>query len=58
MYIVELDEGVWIADWEGDPGRTLIKDNAKKFGSRGKAKEALTKARLYRKFVMAKIKYN
>lgn len=21
----------WFADWEGDPGRTLVKDNAKTF---------------------------
>ena len=29
----------WIANWEGDPGRTLIKENAKKFRSKSKAEK-------------------
>lgn len=45
MYIVELEEGVWIAPWEGDPGRTLVKDNAKLFKTETGASRALTAAR-------------
>ena len=44
-YIVEIEEGVWLAPWEGDPGRTLDKENAKTFTSRFKANKALGKAR-------------
>jgi hypothetical protein len=56
MYIVELEENVWLADWEGDPGRTIKIDNAKKFGSRKKANKALGEALFYRKFPLAEIK--
>lgn len=30
---VLLEKDVWIADWKGDPGRTLKKENAKEFSS-------------------------
>ncbi len=30
-YVAELEPGVWIAPWSGDPGRTLLKTNAKVF---------------------------
>ncbi len=42
-YIVEfpIGEKWWLADWEGDPGRTLVKDNAKLFNSERAAKEAI-----------------
>lgn len=29
--IVELEDGVYLADGNGDPPRTLIKENAKQF---------------------------
>jgi len=54
-YIVELEAGVWIAPWDGDPGRTLIWENAKKYGTEELAKLALKVARTYRSFNKAKI---
>ncbi len=47
---VQLEAGVWIADWEGDPGRTLAEENAKKFASITEAQTALTESRKYRPF--------
>ena len=55
MYIVELQKGCWIADWEGDPGRTIMKENAKLFHSKWKAENALIRARFYRPFRDARI---
>jgi len=49
-YIIELEPGVWIADWDGDPGRTKIKENAKVFESRKKAECMLNNCRIYREF--------
>ena len=42
----------WVADWEGDPGRTRIKENAKKFSKKEAEKvcELLTKNYPQRKF--------
>ena len=54
-YYVELEQGVWLADGEGDPTRTLDEKNAKKFNSLPKAHRALTEARKYRPFEGAKI---
>ena len=31
MFIIELDPDCWIAPWSGDPGRTLVKESAKKY---------------------------
>jgi len=55
IWTVELEPGVWIAPWEGDPGRTLVKQNAEKFNSRDDAKTALVAAREYRPFAKAAI---
>ena len=55
MFIVELEEGVWLADGIGDPSRTLDMDDAKRFKWRSKAKYALLIARKYRPFLNAKI---
>jgi len=61
MYIVRLEDGgslsngVWLAQWEGDPGRTLRKHNAERFKDIGSAEKALTKAREYRQFKNARI---
>jgi len=41
IYIVEIDKGVWLAPWVGDPGRTLVKDSARKYTSLHGAKTAL-----------------
>jgi len=45
MWIVEIETGVWLATWDGDPGRTLVKDSAKQFKSEQSAGRALGKAR-------------
>lgn len=56
-FIVELEKGVWIADCTGDPGRTLVKENAKKFTGEILANAALDKARQFpgRHFLNANI---
>ena len=53
--IVELDHGVYLASGVGDPSRTLLKDNAKRFCSYAKATSGLLKARRYRDFISARI---
>lgn len=55
MYIVELEHGVWLAPWDGDPGRTLQKENARKLNTKVDANYYLTQARMYRPFPEAKI---
>jgi len=55
MFIIELEKGVWKASVQGDPGRTLVKENATKFETRHGAKVALGKARNYREFRYAKV---
>lgn len=50
MYLVELEKGVWLAEWEGDPGRTLDIENAKQFKTGKGARISLTLARQYRPF--------
>lgn len=55
-WTVEIEPGVWIAPWEGDPGRTVLPVHAKKFTSCAAATRALASAREYRQlFVRAKI---
>ena len=44
-WIAELSQGCWLAPWEGDPGRTVVKDNAQRYATEGAAKVALTRAR-------------
>lgn len=53
MYIVELERGVWLADGEGDPPRTLVKENAKPFKTARAALTAIDRARTYRPFPQA-----
>jgi len=50
---VELESGVWLAEGEGDPPRTLDENNAKEFISITEACRALTQARKYRPFEKA-----
>ena len=52
---VELEPGVWLADGEGDPPRTLMQENAKEFETMGEAIKAIAEARKYRPFPMAVI---
>ena len=33
-YRVELEEGVWLAPWDGDPGLTVVEENAVLFRTR------------------------
>ena len=45
-YIVEFENGGspwWLAGWSGDPGRTVVRENAKVFNSELSAKKALIK---------------
>lgn len=55
MYIVQLEEGVWLADGEGDPCLTLVKENAKRYGKFSNAKQGLSNARAYKPFANARI---
>ena len=54
-YVVELEQNCWIAPWDGDPGRTIVKENAQKFSSYQKAMKALKAARKCRPFLHATI---
>jgi hypothetical protein len=40
-YIIELEPGIWLAPWDGDPGRTHNIKSAKNFTSKIKARKAL-----------------
>lgn len=40
MYILKFSEqDCWIAPWEGDPGRTLVRNSAKEFKSEEQARK-------------------
>jgi len=54
-YVIELEEGVWLAPWDGDPGRTLKKEFADLFYTKHDAEEALRAAREYRPFQNANL---
>lgn len=54
-YIVELEPGVWLAEGDGDPPRTLRRENAKIHPTKTAAGESLYSVRDYRKFKSAKI---
>lgn len=49
-YVVLLERGVWLAPWEGDPGRTTQKENAMRYATSREALDALTRAREFRPF--------
>ena len=57
MFIVELENGVFIAPWEGDPGRTLVEANARRYRNEKSAQQALWQAREYREFKNATIRH-
>ncbi len=50
---VELESGVWIAEGEGDPARTVKEENAREFMTLKEACAALTLARKYKPFPTA-----
>ena len=52
---VLLEEGVWLAEGEGDPPRTLLEANAREFRNITEACRALTEARKMRPFKNAQI---
>ena len=53
--IVRLEDGVWLAPWSGDPGRTLIKRAARLYATERGAAIALGMARKHRPFKNAVI---
>jgi hypothetical protein len=56
MYIVELEKGVWLAPGDGDPSRTLKKENAKQFRTTSSANRALKNALQFgREFVGSRV---
>lgn len=54
-YVVELESGIWVAPWDGDPPRTCRFDFASRFGSTRDAMESIRLAREFRPFRAAKI---
>ena len=55
MMKVLLEEGVWLADTAGNPGRTLVKRYAREFETMTDAVKALESAREYRPFKDAQV---
>ena len=55
MYAIELEKGVYIAPWTGDPPRTLVLDNAKTYKTKSEAYKDIAKALKYRNFKSLKI---
>ena len=55
MYIVKLEEGVWLAEGTGDPSRTTVEANAQRFVKFTQAKSALKLARVFKFFENARI---
>lgn len=46
-FIVKFENGdqpFWLADWTGDPGRTLVEKNARDFDKYSQAERAMNKA--------------
>jgi hypothetical protein len=54
-YIVELQQGCWLCDGEGDPARTLVRENAAFYQTVADAQRMLEHARVYRPFGSAKV---
>lgn len=46
---------VWLATWRGDPGRTCVLGNAKRYDNEASALRALERARKYRPLSDAKV---
>ena len=56
MWIVLLESGCWLAEGKGDPPRTLVRANAKRFATYQTAERALFGAQRMRPFRNAAIK--
>jgi len=54
-YIVKLEDGVWLADGDGDPPRTIVRHNANRFITLYAAGRALAKAQRIQPFRSAAI---
>lgn len=54
-FVVELEPDVFLGTDHGDPGRTLVIDNAKLFRNIHSAKNGLSKAREFRPFRKAAV---
>lgn len=54
-WIVELEHGVFLAPIDGDPGRTLVPENATVFASHPRARLALLRAQKVRPFAAARV---
>ena len=54
-YIVRLEDGVWLADGDGDPPRTARRELAKRFVNFEDADVAIESARQYRPFRWAAV---
>ena len=52
-WVVQIEPGVWLSPWQGDPGRTLVLENAKRFKSAHAGECALRQARRWRAFAGA-----
>ena len=55
MYIVKLEEGVWLTHGAGDPSRTTVEANAQRIAKFTQAKSALKLARVFKSFENARI---
>jgi len=49
-FVVAISEDCWLAPWTGDPGRTCLIENAKRYKSEAAAKRALSTAAKRYKF--------
>ena len=56
-WVVEIETECWRAPWQGDPGRTLLLANAKRYKSEHAANYALRKARSRYKGIKRKEAY-
>lgn len=54
-WIVELEPGVFLAATQGDPGRTLVAENAVVFPSHPRASRALRDAQKVRPFEQGRV---
>jgi hypothetical protein len=52
-WVVQIQPGVWLAPWRGDPGRTLVIESAKQFKTAHAGECALRQARRWRPFAGA-----
>ena len=56
QFLVRLEAGVWLADGDGDPPRTLVERSAKRFESWPDARAALREAKNYRPFANTSVR--